>query len=114
MDGITHPRCFHSPGNNVGISIVILYKLFERIRLTSIRLDTSHNAFPANGVVVRDIIVHATVGFRTIDSPAMHEGSFKHIDDVVIAGVEDEMTPCDIMNLSCHINVIIPTQSLGA
>lgn len=86
-------RGIHSACDGSRIFLVFLYKLFERICLACILLDTFHDRLAADGAVVGDIIVHAAGLFRTEYPTAVHESAFVDVHPVAVAVIEYQVAP---------------------
>ena len=72
MDGGTGSKC----RNVVGI------KVFEAEGFSGVIHDSFDNGLAGDGAVIRDVVVHATVGFTAEDSAGVEETTFIKINSI--------------------------------
>ena len=96
------------------ISLVVLNEIFKTVGFSGISLDALHDTLTADGAVVRNIVVHAGVWFRTEYASVVHVASLVDVYDVAISVVENQMTPAYAMHLAGKFQVIKPTKRLGS
>ena len=98
---------------STGICLVIGLEIFERVCFAGIGFDTFHNAFAADGAVIRNVIVHTTVLFRAEYAPVVHEAAFEDVYVVAILRVEDEVAPGHFVHLAGEREIVVPAQAFG-
>lgn len=92
------------------ITLVVLHKFLEVVGLACITLDAFHDAFTADGAVIRDVVVHAAVVLATEYATAVHQSPFIDVDNITIAVIEDEVTPGNFIHLAGKGEIVVPAQ----
>lgn len=95
------------------IALVVLHKFLEVVRLACITLDAFHDAFTADGAVIRDVVVHAAVVLGAEYATAVHIGSLKDIHDIAVSVIEDKVAPRNFIHLAGKGEVVVPAEIFG-
>ena len=86
--------------HDTSVTLVVLDELLKRECLACILFDSSHDALSTDGAIVRDVVVHARVRFRTEYTTVVHESSFVDVNEVAVSVVIDEVAPIHFVHLS--------------
>ena len=106
----------HSEGTTLHhtcVSFVILHEILECESLSRVLLDTLHDALTADGAIVRNVIVHARVWFRTENTSGVHESTLVNIHDIAITVVVDEVAPIHFVHFARKRKVVVPSETLS-
>ena len=90
--------------------LVQSHELLERESLAGILLNALHDGFSTDGVVVRYVVVHAAVGFRSEHTAAEPESSFEHIYLAAVTCVVKEVFLRHFVHLARERQVFAPSK----